>query len=61
MPPLLREEETDAIDSGDESYHDLISTEMLENICDGIKSHPRVNRRDSRYKMRYRIRTIQSE
>ena len=26
----------DAMSSGDESDHDLIYTEMLENICDGI-------------------------
>ena len=26
MPPLLSEEEIDAMDSGDESYHDLTST-----------------------------------
>ena len=29
MPPLLREEDMDVMDFGDESYHDLISTEML--------------------------------
>ena len=32
MPPLLSEEEMYAIDSGDESYHDLISTGMLETF-----------------------------
>ena len=29
MPPLLSEEEMDAMDSGDKSDHDLISTEIL--------------------------------
>ena len=29
MPPLLSEEEMDAMDYGDESDHDLISTEMF--------------------------------
>ena len=43
LPPLLREEEMDAMDSDDDSYHDLISTEMLENIRDGSQSHPSVN------------------
>ena len=28
IPPLLSEEEIDSMDSGDESYHDLNSTEM---------------------------------
>ena len=32
MPPLLSEEEIDAIDYGDESDHDLISMETLEGI-----------------------------
>ena len=30
MPPLLSKKDTDAMDSGDESDHDLISTEMIE-------------------------------
>ena len=48
MPPLLIKEEMDAMDSGDESYHDLISTEMLEDIRDGSQSHPNVNKREAR-------------
>ena len=43
MPPLLSEEEMDAMDSGDESDHDIISTEMLEDIRDGSQSHLNVN------------------
>ena len=35
----------DAVYSGDESDHDTISTEMLENICDGSQSHPNDNGR----------------
>ena len=31
------------MDSGDDSDHDLISTEMLYDICDGRQSHPNVN------------------
>ena len=45
MPPLISEEEIDAIDLGDESKDEPMSTEMLENIRDGTQSHPRVNRR----------------
>ena len=41
IPPILSEEDMDAMDYGDESDHDLISTEMLEDICDGSQSHPR--------------------
>ena len=32
------------IDSSDESDHDLISTKMLQDICDGSQTHPNVNR-----------------
>ena len=45
MPPLLSEEDMDAMDSGDESDHDLLSTEMLGYIRDGSQIHPNVNRR----------------
>ena len=50
----------DAMDYGDESDHDLISSEMLEDICDRIKSRPNVNQRESRYKICDRIRQRQS-
>ena len=43
MPPLLIEEYMDAMDYGDESDNDLISTEMLEDIRDGSQSHLNVN------------------
>ena len=52
MPPLLSEEEMDDMDSGYDSYHDLISTDMLEYICDGSQSHTNVNQREARYKIR---------
>ena len=45
IPSLRSEEETDAMDSGNESDHDLIYTEMLEKIHDGSQSHRSVNRR----------------
>ena len=45
-----------ALNSGDESDHDLISTEMLQNVCDGSQSNPNNNRRIARYKLRDRIK-----
>ena len=45
MPPLLIEEDMDATDFGYESYHWLISTDMLEYIRDGSQSHPDINQR----------------
>ena len=61
MPALLSEEKIDTMNSDNESYHDLISTEMLEEIRDGSQSHPNVNKRESRYNIHDRIRQRQSE
>ena len=58
---MMSEQDMEDINSGDESDHDLISTEMLEDICDGSQTHPNVNRREAHYKIRDRIRQIQSE
>ena len=61
MTPLLSKEDMDVMYSGDESDHDLISTEMLEDIRDRSQSHPNINQREARYKIRDRIRQRQSE
>ena len=45
---MMSEQDMDAINCGDESDHDLISTEMLEDIHDGSQTHPTVNRREAR-------------
>ena len=44
----------DAINSGDEPDHDLISTEMLEDISDGSQNNPNVNR-TKKYIIKYLI------
>ena len=49
------------MDSYDESDHDPISTEMLEDILDGSQSHPNLNRRDAHNKIRDSIKQGQSE
>ena len=59
MPPLLSEDEMDAMDSGDQSDHDPISTDMLEKICDRSQYHTNVNSREASYKIRDRINQIQ--
>ena len=51
----------DAMDSDDESDHDLISTEMIEDIRGVSQSHPNINQREARYKIRDCIRQRQSE
>ena len=58
---MMSEQDMENINSGDESDHDLMPTEMLEDIRDGSQTHPIVNRRESRYKICDCIRQIQSE
>ena len=41
----------DMMSSGDESDAEPMSTDTLEDICDGNQSHPSVNRRDACYKI----------
>ena len=45
IPPLLSGEETNAIDSGDESDNEPMYTEILEEMLNGSQSYPNVNRR----------------
>ena len=47
---MMSEQDMDAINSGNESDHDLISTEMLEDIRERSQTHPNVNKREARYK-----------
>ena len=61
MPPLFSEEEMDTIDSGNESEGEPMSTESLDNIRDGSKSHLIVNRIEACYKIRDRIKRRQTE
>ena len=58
---MMSEQDMDAMNYGDDSDHDLISTEMLKDIRDGSQTHTNVNRRESRYKIRDHIRQRQLE
>ena len=58
---MISEQDTENINSGDESDHDLISTETLEDICDRSQTHSNVNIREERYKICDCIRQRQSE
>ena len=57
----MSEQDMENLDSNEQSDHDIISTEMLEDICDVSQTHTNVNRRESCYKIRDRIRQIQLE
>ena len=58
---MMSKQDMEDINSVDESDHDLISTEMLEDISDGSQTHPNVNRKEARYEIHDRIRQRQSE
>ena len=57
---MMSKQDMDATNSGDDSNHDIISTDMLEDIRDGSQTHPNVNRREERYKIRDSIRQRKS-
>ena len=42
---MMSKKDMDAMNSGDKSDHDIISTEMLEDIHERSQTHPNVNRR----------------
>ena len=54
----MSEQDMGNLVSNEESYHDLISTEMLENIRDGSQTHPNVDKREASYKIHDRVRQI---
>ena len=58
---MMSEQDMENPDSNEQSDHDLISTEMLEDIRDGIQTHPNVNKREARYKIRDSIKQRKSE
>ena len=45
---MMSKQDMENLDSNEKSDHDLISTEMLEDIRDGSQTLPNVNRRESR-------------
>ena len=48
------------MDSGDEYEDEPMSTDKLEDICDGSTSHPNITRREARYKIRDFIKRVQT-
>ena len=58
---MMSKQDMENINSGDESGHDLIATEMLEDICDRIQTHLNANRIESRYKIRDHVMQRHSE
>ena len=58
---MMNEQDMENLNSNEQSVHDLIYTEMLEDICDGSQTHPNDNRIESRYKICNHVRQRQSE
>ena len=58
---MMSEQDMENINSGDDSDHDLISTEMLEEICDESQTHLNINRTGACYKIRDHISQRQPE
>ena len=61
MPPLLSLEESNVLDSRNESDDEPMSTKMLEEIRDGSQSHQDVNSRDACCKIHDHIKQRQLE
>ena len=58
---MMSKQDVEYISYGDEWDHDIISTEILEDILDRSQTHPNVNRRETRYKIRDRVRQRELE
>ena len=58
---MMNEQDMENIDSNENSDHDLISTDMLEDIRDRSQTHPTVNKREARYEIRDHIRRKESQ
>ena len=57
----MSEQDMENLNSNEQSDHDLISTDMLEDIRDGSQTHPNVNKREARYKIRDLISQKESQ
>ena len=53
---MMNEKDMENLDEKEKSDHDLISLETLEDIRDGSQTHPTVNKREARCKIRDRIK-----
>ena len=58
---MMSEQDMENLNSGDDSDHDIISMEMLEDIRDGSQNHPNINRIEARSKIRDSIMQRQLE
>ena len=57
----MSKQDMENLDSNENSDHNLISMETLEDICDGSQTHPTVNKMEARCKISDRIKKRQLE
>ena len=58
---MMNKQDMKNIDSNEKSNHNLISTEMLQDICDVSQTYPNINKKEARYEIRDRVRQRQLE
>ena len=58
---MINEKDMENLDENEKSNHNLITTDTLEDIRDINQTHPTVNKREARCKIRDRIKQMQSE
>ena len=58
---MMSKQDMENLDSNEKSDHDLISTDMLEDIRDRSQTHTDVNKREACYKIRDRVRQKESQ
>ena len=57
---MMSEQDMEIFDEKETFDDDLINTETLHDICDGNQTHPNVDKRETRRKIRDRIKQIKS-
>ena len=58
---MMSEQDMENLNCNEQSDHDLISTETLEDICDRSQTHPNVNKREACYITHERVRQRKSQ
>ena len=58
---MMSKQDMENIDDKEKFDDNLISMETLHDICDGNQTHPNIDKREARLKIRDRIKQRQSE
>ena len=58
---MMSEQDMENLDENEEFDDDLISAETLHDIRDGNQTHPKIDKREARLKIRDRIKQNKSE